>query len=330
LHSFGERQREIHGPPLHAYGELTVGAFVLVNTYMLQLAKPIETFGFAIQGLAQGAGMLERMLQLFRELREPESFTTVKRKYLSCGEGIVVFDEVSVAYRPGRPVLKRVSFRIESGCTLGLVGASGSGKSTVMRVLTGLIEPDSGTILLDGIPISAIPLSDLRRSIAVVPQDTLLLNDTVRNNIVFGRPGATDEEIESAVRIAQLQDFVVALPEGYETVVGERGVRMSGGERQRIAIARAVLKNPWMYVFDEATSSLDGETEGEILCALRKIASSTTTLMIAHRLATVAHADEIVVLEDGEVVERGTHTGLLGYGGRYAALWGSQREGAAA
>jgi ABC-type transport system involved in Fe-S cluster assembly fused permease/ATPase subunit len=308
-------------------GKMTIGAFVLVNTYMLQLVKPIEMLGFAIQGVAQGVAMLEQMLQLFRERREPEH---PKEGHFSNGRGTVVFEEVSVAYTPERPVLKKLSFRIQAGCTLGVVGTSGSGKSTVVRLLMRLLEPDSGTILLDGIPISSLPLSDLRRAIAVVPQETLLLNDTLRSNIAFGRPGATHDDIESAARVAQLHDFILTLPEGYETVVGERGVKVSGGERQRISIARAVLKKPRMYVFDEATSSLDSRTEGEILSGLQRISRSTTTLVIAHRLSSVVNADEIIVLEGGQVVECGTHGGLVRQGGRYAALWNSQREGTVA
>lgn len=305
-------------------GQMTIGTFVLVSTYMLQLAKPIEMLGFGIQGVGQGAAMLEKMRELFRECREPEGRGS---SHVASGAGSVEFEEVSVAYRPERPVLKRVNFRIEAGRTLAVVGASGSGKSTMVRLLMRLLEPDSGMILFDDLPISAIPLSDLRRAIAVVPQDTLLLNDSLRNNIAFARPGATHEDIESAARIAHLHDFILGLPEGYETAVGERGVKLSGGERQRVAIARAVLKKPRMYIFDEATSSLDSRTEGEILAALRHISRSTTTLIIAHRLSTVVNADEIVVLEGGEVVEHGTHSGLLRRGGRYAALWSSQRGG---
>lgn len=307
--------------------EITIGEFVLVNAYMLQLARPIEMLGFAVQGMIQGAAMLEEMKGLFRESHEKESASV--RNVVDRG-GAIVFAEVSVAYRAERPVLKKLSFRIEEGCTLAIVGMSGSGKSTVVRLLMRLLEPDSGEIEFDGAPISSLPLSDLRRAVAVVPQDSLLLNDTLRNNIAFGRPGATQDEIENAARVARLHDFILALPDGYETIVGERGIKISGGERQRISIARAVLRKPRVYVFDEATSSLDSRTEGEILSALQQISGSRTTLMIAHRLSTVVNADEIIVLEAGQVVERGTHGGLLRSNGKYAALWRSQREGTVA
>lgn len=308
-------------------GRMTIGEFVLINTYMLQLVKPIEMLGFAIQGIAQGAAMVEKMLQLFREKREA-GYPAAGQ--FSIGTAEVAFEEVSVAYTPQRPALRRVSFRIGAGCTLGVVGASGSGKSTMVRLLMRLLDPESGVIRFGGVPIASFALADLRRAIAVVPQETLLLNDSLRNNIAFGQPAVIQEDIERAVRIARLDDFILTLPEGYETLVGERGVKLSGGERQRISIARAVLKNARMYIFDEATSSLDSCTEEQIVTGLRAISRSTTTLIIAHRLSAVIYADEIIVLEGGQVIERGTHEGLLRQGGRYAALWWSQREGSGA
>jgi ATP-binding cassette subfamily B protein len=223
-----------------------------------------------------------------------------------------------------------VSFRVSAGRTLGIVGPSGSGKSTVVRLLMRLLEPDSGAVLLDSVPISGMALQDLRRSIAVVPQDTVLFSESLRYNIAFGRADASVGEIEEAARVAQLHDLVMTLPDRYDTVVGERGVKLSGGERQRVSIARAVLRSPRIYVFDEATSSLDSGTEREILRSLRTISRANATLVIAHRLSTVVHADEIVVLENGRIAEQGTHDSLLNRNGRYAALWKAQQDGAAA
>jgi ATP-binding cassette subfamily B protein len=208
---------------------------------------------------------------------------------------------------------------------LGIVGTSGAGKSTIVRLATRLLEADAGCILLDGAPISTLPLPAVRRAIAVVPQDTVLFNDTIGYNIGFGRCGSTQHEIEEAARVAHLHEFIMSLPDAYATQVGERGVKLSGGERQRVSIARAALKRPRIYVFDEATSSLDSRTERQILRSIRDIASTQTTLIIAHRLSTVVHADEIIVLDRGLIVERGTHTSLLEQGGRYAAMWRAQQ-----
>jgi ATP-binding cassette subfamily B protein len=278
--------------------------------------------GYAMQGFSQGMAMLRKMLELFHEQTEP---TMIAGKEPLIGPGALSFDRVSLSYNNDQVVLKDVSFSVPAGKTLGIVGASGAGKSTVVRLLVRLYEPDSGQILFDGVPISEMSLSQLRRAIAVVPQDTILFNDTLGYNIGFGRFGATQEEIEQAARLAHLHDFVARLPDGYQTVVGERGVKLSGGERQRVSIARAALKRPSIYVFDEATSSLDSRTEQEILGSLREISRSSTTLIIAHRLSTVVHADEIVVLGNGTVLERGTHHVLLGLNGAYAALWRAQQ-----
>jgi ABC-type transport system involved in Fe-S cluster assembly fused permease/ATPase subunit len=306
-------------------GRMTVGDFVLINTYMLQIIGPVEMLGYAMQAFSQGVAMMERMMALLRETPEPKSRCDLA---LLGGPGTLEFQEVSLCYRPGHAVLTGVSFDVPGGRTLGVVGASGSGKSTLVRLLVRLLEPDSGRVLLDGVPISEMPLATLRQAIAVVPQDTVLFDDTIAYNIGFGRSGASRQEVERAAMLAHLHEFIMSLPDGYETRVGERGVRLSGGERQRISIARAALKRPRVFVFDEATSSLDTHTEREILANLREIARATTTLVIAHRLSTVADAHEIAVLDSGTVVERGTHEELLVLGGHYAALWAAQKQGA--
>lgn len=305
---------------------MTVGDFVLVNTYMLQVVQPVEMLGYAMQAFFQGIAMLEKMMALLRESPEPQYSRDAAPVR---GPGALEFQCVSLSYRPGRSVLRDVSFRLPAGKTLGIVGASGSGKSTLVRLLVRLLEPDSGRILLDGVPVSELSLATLREAIAVVPQDTVLFDDTIAYNIAFGTPGAGSEEVERAAKLSHLHGFITSLPEGYGTCVGERGVKLSGGERQRVSIARAVLKRPRIYVFDEATSSLDSQTEREILVNLREISRASTTLVIAHRLSTVAHADEIVVLDDGRIIERGTHEQLL-RGGRYAALWEAQQKGGVA
>ncbi len=243
------------------------------------------------------------------------------------GPGHLEFENVWLSYEPHRPALQGVSFKVPAGKTLGIVGASGSGKSTLARLLVRLLEPDAGRILLDGAPISALSLAALRQSIAVVPQDAVLFNDSVGDNIGFGKADCTQEEIEQAATRAHLHEFIASLPDAYETNVGERGLKLSGGERQRLSIARAAIRRPRIYVFDEATSALDSATELEIVRNLQEISRSITTLVISHRLSTVVHADEIIVLEAGTVVERGTHASLLRQYGRYAALWTAQHTG---
>jgi ABC-type transport system involved in Fe-S cluster assembly fused permease/ATPase subunit len=306
-----------------ARGRMTVGDFVLVNTYMLQVVRPVEMLGYAMQGLAQGVAMLDKMLAVLRETPEPRG---VEIRAPLVGPVALEFTDVTLSYRPGRLVLDRVSFRIAPGATLGIVGLSGSGKSSIVRLLVRFFEPDHGHILLDGVPISTLPLPTLRQSVAVVPQDTVLFNDTIGDNIAFGNARSTRAEIEQAAKLAHLHDFIMSLPEQYETRVGERGVKLSGGEKQRICIARAAIKRPRIYVFDEATSSLDSATEREIQNNLREISRGCTTLVIAHRLSTVVHADEIVVLDGGVIVERGTHEFLVRQPGRYAALWRAQQH----
>lgn len=308
-------------------GRMTVGDFVLVNTYMLQVVQPLEMLGYAMQGVSQGIAMLEKMMLLFRETPEPQG---ADERAPLAGPARLEFEDVALAYRPDRSVLKGVSFKVPPGKTLGIVGASGSGKSSIVRVLVRLFDPTGGRVLLDGIPIDELSLRKLRQSIAVVPQDTVLFNDTIGYNIGFGKARSTREEVAEAARLAHLDEFIMALPEKYDTKVGERGMKLSGGEKQRISIARAALKLPRIYVFDEATSSLDTRTEREILRNLQEISRFSTTLVIAHRLSTIVHADEIIVLDDGQIVERGTHAALLRQNGRYNALWRAQQEGTAA
>jgi ABC-type transport system involved in Fe-S cluster assembly fused permease/ATPase subunit len=307
-------------------GRLTVGDFVLVTTYMLQVVRPVEALGYAMQGFSQGAAMLEKVLALFHEQSETQQLGDIVRHD---GPGQLEFENVTLSYAPHRTAIHSVSFKVPAGKTVGIVGASGSGKSTLVRLLVRLLEPNAGRILLDGVPISAFPLATLRHSIAVVPQDAALFNDSLGANIGFGKANCTQAEIEQAARRAHLHDFIAGLPDAYDTNVGERGLKLSGGERQRLSIARAAIRRPRIYIFDEATSALDSTTELEIAQNLREISQSVTTLVISHRLSTVLHADEIIVLEAGAVVERGTHDSLLRQDGRYSAFWAAQQTGCA-
>ena len=310
---------------VHA-GSLTLGGFVLVNTYMLQLVRPAEMLGFGVQGFAQGAALLEKAMVLLSVVPESVSGAPVPRTL----DGGIEFDRVTLRYAPGRAALESLSFTVGAGATLGIVGESGSGKSSIVRLLLRLVEPESGVIRLGGLALTEVSPGALRGAIAVVPQDVVLFDDTIEFNITVAKPQASRAEVEHAVRIAQLEEFIAALPERYDTVVGERGVRISGGERQRIAIARAALRHPLVYVFDEATSALDSRTEQAVLTRLRAAAGSATTMLIAHRLASVVHAQCILVLQGGRVIECGRHEALLQAQGRYAALWAAQHPGAAA
>ena len=305
-------------------GTMTIGDFVLIAGYVSRLLDPLEAIGVAVREVSQSSVYVQRMLDLMNERTEASLPASSAKALVVTGE--VVFDRVSLEYAPGRPVLKAVSFRIAPGSTLGVVGTSGAGKSSLVRLLLRLYEPTEGQVLLDGLSTSRIPLSQLRNAIALVPQDTILLDDTIANNIAFGRSDASRGEIEAAARLAHLDQYISSLPKGLETRVGERGVKLSGGERQRVSIARAALKKARIFVFDEATSSLDSAMEADILRSLAEVALGCTTIVIAHRLSTVVDADEIIVLTRGEIVERGNHADLMQKGGTYAALWRAQER----
>jgi ABC-type transport system involved in Fe-S cluster assembly fused permease/ATPase subunit len=303
---------------------MTIGDFVLVNLYVGRLYLPLQAIGTAARDMSQGLAFLQKMFDMLRE--KPEGGGAPKHDGgIEPVKGELSFECVSFSYKPDRQILRDVSFCVSAGRSVAIVGVSGSGKSSMIRLLFRLYEPDAGRVLLDGVPITDLPLSALRQKIAIVPQDTVLFNDTIGRNIAFGRPGATQEDVEEAAKLARLHTFISSLPEGYSTPVGERGLKLSGGEKQRVAIARAALKRPAVFVFDEATSSLDSTTELEILQNLQDISRRRTSLMIAHRLSTIVHADEILVLDHGTVIERGNHAALLERGGRYAALWRAQQ-----
>jgi len=302
---------------------LTVGDFVLVNTYLLQAFMPLGFLGFAYKETKQSLADMENMFSLLDQKPEIEDHLQAK-DYVFKG-GKVEFKGVSFSYNPDREILKNISFLIDPGKTLAIVGESGAGKSTITRLLFRFYEVEKGQILLDDQDIREITQKSLRKAIGIVPQDTVLFNDTIYYNIAYGNPSASSEEIEEAAKSAQIHNFIRKLPEGYNTLVGERGLKLSGGEKQRIAIARTLLKKPHLFIFDEATSALDTHTEKEIQKCLKTIAVQHTTLIIAHRLSTIVHADEILLLSGGMIVERGSHKSLLAQKGLYAEMWQRQQ-----
>jgi ATP-binding cassette, subfamily B, heavy metal transporter len=305
-------------------GRMTVGDLVLVNAYLLQLSSPLHFLGMMYREVKQAMTNMERLFALLAEhadVRDRPGAAT-----LAARRPRLTFEAVRFGYDPRRVILHGVDFEIPPGGTVAVVGPSGSGKSTLARLLYRFYEVDGGSIRIDGADLRDLTQQSLRAAIGIVPQDTVLFNDTILYNIHYGRPGATREEVEAAARAAHIHDFIAGLPDGYETTVGERGLKLSGGEKQRVAIARALLKNPAILIFDEATSALDSRSEKAIQAELDRIQVGRTTLVIAHRLSTVMDADQILVMEEGRIVERGRHDELLAAGGRYAQMWLMQQE----
>jgi ATP-binding cassette subfamily B protein len=308
-------------------GTMTIGAFGAINIWILQLFQPLNLLGMVYRELVQALVDMETMFGLLTV--EPEIRDAPDAKPLAVTGGEIRFEHVAFAYEPDRTILGDVSFVVPAGRKVAMVGASGAGKSTISRILYRFYDIAGGRVTIDGQDIRSVTQDSLRAAIGMVPQDTVLFNDTIRYNIRYGRPGASDEEVETAARAAQIHGFVATLPKGYDTMVGERGLKLSGGEKQRVAIARTLLKGPPILILDEATSALDTHTEKDIVAALGQITRNHTTLVVAHRLSTIVDADEILVLDAGRIAERGTHEALLLKDGLYAAMWNRQQEAAA-
>ncbi len=305
-------------------GTMTLGDFVLVNSYLIQLFLPLNFLGFVYREIKQSLTDMDDMFSLLQRETEIEDRSDAPTLKLTDGE--VTFENVSFHYQPERPILKDISLTVKPGQTVAIVGPSGAGKSTISRLLYRFYDVTSGNILIDGQDIRDVKQDSVRAAIGIVPQDTVLFNDTIYYNISYGRPSASPSEIEEAARLAAIHDFIAESPDGYNTRVGERGLKLSGGEKQRVAIARTILKSPEILIFDEATSALDTHTEKEIQQSLREVAANKTALVIAHRLSTIIDADEIIVLQKGSIVERGTHADLLKLSGTYASMWARQQE----
>jgi ABC-type transport system involved in Fe-S cluster assembly fused permease/ATPase subunit len=305
-------------------GSMTVGSFVMVNAFVIQITVPLNFLGSAYREIRQSLTDMGEMYELIDQT--PEVVDRPGAKALAASEGRVSFHDVDFDYGPDRPTLRGVSFEVPGGRSLAVVGPSGAGKSTIFRLIFRLYDVSGGAVEIDGQDLRAVTQASLRAAIGVVPQDTVLFNDTIGYNIAYGREGASQNEVIEAARAARIHEFIESLPEGYGTMVGERGLKLSGGEKQRVAIARTILKDPPILILDEATSALDTPTEREIQAELKRLGQNRTVLMIAHRLSTVVDADEIVVLDRGQVVERGTHSQLLAKGGQYAEMWVRQER----
>ncbi|MCI5043401.1 MAG: ABC transporter ATP-binding protein/permease [Aquisalinus sp.] len=306
-------------------GEMGIGTITSISLIMMTLYQPLNILGFAYREIKQSLVDMEKMFKLLDVPSEVQDKKDAQP--LSVNAAAITFEDVHFRYEPDRPILKGISLAVPPGETTALVGHSGAGKSTISRILYRFYDIEKGSVLIDGQDIRDVTQDTLRKAIGIVPQDTVLFNDSIAYNIGYARPDATQTDIEKAAKLARIHDFITSLPDGYQSLVGERGLKLSGGEKQRVAIARTILKNPPILILDEATSALDSVTEHEIQQALRDVAANRTTLVIAHRLSTIIDADRIIVLRDGEIAEQGTHTELLALGGEYATLWHQQQEG---
>ena len=307
-----------------AEGRFTIGEFVLINSLLIQIYLPLNFLGFVYREIKQALVDMEKMFMLIA--KNPEIQDNEDAKPLVVNDGEIEFENVCFHYSEDREILKNVSFKVRGGTTTAVVGSSGAGKSTISRILFRFYDISSGSVKIDGQDIRDVNQLSLRREIGVVPQDTVLFNDSIKYNISYGNHEASDEEIYEAARLAKIHDFILNLPDGYDTEVGERGLKLSGGEKQRVAIARTILKNPSILLLDEATSALDSQTEREIQESLEKISEQRTAIVIAHRLSTIINVNEILVIDDGQIIERGNHTALLELNGQYAQMWQKQQQ----
>lgn len=305
-------------------GNQTIGDFVFINVMLMQLSVPLNFIGFVYREIRQGLADIEQMFDLLSV--EEEIVDAPGAKQLDVSNGVIRFEDVDFSYDSERSILRGLDFEVPAGQTFAIVGPSGAGKSTISRLIYRFYDVTGGSISIDGQDVRDVTQKSLRAAVGMVPQDTVLFNDTIRYNIRYGRPDATDEEVEAAARLAQIHDFILDLPDGYDAMVGERGLKLSGGEKQRVSIARTILKGPPILILDEATSALDTMTEQDIQAALKLVSKDRTTLVIAHRLSTVVDADQIIVLGEGAIAERGTHAQLLEHEGVYSSMWNRQRE----